>query len=285
MSKSGYTQSGQELQRQHANKPATAIATTKAFLETRVESLGKWVREGVRPDALVRFILLDMSNNPKLAACDPTSIYIGLLACAQTGLEPGALRGEAYLVPFANKAQFIAGYRGLIKQAKRSRSVHNLTANVVYDRDDFDLLLGTDQKLTHRPARGDRGAIVGAYAIASLAHGVREIEWMGIDDLERIKKVATSRGRSPAWDQWESEMMRKAPVRRLCKRLPMGSDYAIAQAIDDAHDEGRSTNDVIDVVTDGEASKATAAADRAPKAGIPLADEFDSTDVQPEDRQ
>jgi recombination protein RecT len=152
----------------------------------------------------------------------------------------------------------------------------------VRDGDKFDLDLGTANSIVHRPALRDRGDVIGAYAIANLDGGHRELEWMDDEDLKAIEKVATSRGKSPAWDGWQDQMQRKSVIRRLCKRLPLGADYFVALALEQAHDEGRDQKDVLDVETGGEASRAEDAAAKAPKV-TPPADGFDETDVLPED--
>lgn len=276
-----YTQAGQALVQHQQGKDVVrgALERHQAFLKARVDQLGKWVTGGVRPEALIRFALLDLQQNEKLRQCDPGSIYLGLLACAQTGLEPGALKGEAYLVPFARKAQFIAGYKGLIKMARRSRDVQTIGAEVVHERDSFDLQLGTEPRLLHRPALGDRGLVIGAYSVARLQHGGRELEWMDRDQLDGIRRIADARGKSPAWRDWESEMQRKSVIRRLCKRLPLGQDYFVASTIEDAQDSdnANAVTEVLDVLTDGTASATEEASRRgqqmAPKSSTEMTEE------------
>ncbi len=281
----GYSESGKELQRQHDSSPAAVLQRHRTFLDARLGQLAKWVSQGVRPEALVRFVLMDMSNNEKLRACTQQSIYLGLLACAVTGLEPGALKGEAYLVPFKGHATFIPGWKGLVKQARRSREIIGITANVVREHDKFDLDLGTSNTIIHKPALRERGDVIGAYAIANMDGGHRELEWMDREDLDAIQRVAESRGKSPAWKDWEDQMQRKSPIRRLCKRLPLGADYFVALALEQAHDEGRDQKDVLAQETDGAASRVDAAADNATsmreqaEASEPA---FDPTDIQPE---
>ncbi len=249
-----YTQSGKKLEEQQANSPTALVQSHRSFLEQRLPQINRWVTQGVKPEALVRFCLLDISENQKLRECTPQSIYLGLLACAVTGLEPGALKGEAYLVPFAGKAQFMPGWKGLVKQARRSLEVEGIGANVVRERDTFELDLGTANTLVHRPAKRDRGEVIGAYAIAKMKGGHFEIEWMDRDDLDAIQKVAESRGKSPAWSSWEDQMQRKSPIRRLCKRLPLGADYFVGLALEQADDQAS----VLDMETSGEASRVVA---------------------------
>lgn len=265
MAKSDYTASGKALVQQHQNSPEAIIKQRKLFLDARIPMLAKWIRGGIRPEALVRWTLLDLQQNEKLRACDPQSLYLALLACATTGLEPGSLYGLAYLVPFGGKAQFMPGYRGFIKLARRSREVVGLTANVRHERDVFDLDLGTANMLVHKPVTGDRGEVIGAYAIARMADGGHEIEYLDKDSLDRIRKVAESRGKSPAWQQWPDQQQRKSAIRRLAKRLPLGHEYILAQAIEQANEETGSAASVLDLETDGEATRSTDQAGAAPQ--------------------
>jgi recombination protein RecT len=262
--KESYTKAGAEMQRQQDNGPQALVKRHKEFLEARLAHIQKWVTANVRPEALIRFALLDLQQNDKLRACDPATIYAGLLACAVTGLEPGALKGEAYLVPFGGKAQFIVGWKGIVKQARRTREIVGLTSNVVFEGDTFELDLGTENRLRHLPLlRGDRGSIIGSYAIATFATGHREIEWVDREDIDRVRAVADKRGASPAWKDWYDQMARKTSVRRLGKRLPLGHDYYVGMAVEQAQEDGKSDRDVLDIVTDGEASRTEESAERA----------------------
>lgn len=277
-SKLGYEQSGQRLQEQANRDPQALIrrqvSDHQAFLNAKMPQIERWVTGGVDARALVRFAVLDLSApgyaGDKLRECSPASILMGLLACAVAGLEPGALKGEAFLVPFAKKAQYMAGWKGYVKQARRSLEVRTISPQVVYANDTFDLDLGGGMPPVHKPMlQGSRGDIVGAYAVAKLV-GSRdsivsyEIEWMDREDLDGVRGSA-KRGdkESDAWKLWEDQMYRKAPVRRLAKRLPMGNDYYRGLAIEEAHEDGKSAADVIDVFTDGDATRAQDNADRA----------------------
>ena len=275
-SKLGYDQAGQRMQDQ-ANKDPMALVrqqvkTHQDFLQAREGQLQRWISAGIDPRALVRYAVLDMSapKADKLRACTPQSIFMGLLACAVAGLEPGALKGHAFLVPFKGQAQYMAGWKGYVVQARRSFEVRAITPNVVFANDTFDLDLGSGMPPVHKPLlTGPRGDIIGAYAVAKLV-GSRdsivsyEVEWMDRADLDGVRR-AGKRGEheSDAWRDWEDQMWRKAPVRRIAKRLPMGSDYYKGLAIEQANEDGKGASDVIDVFTDGEASRIEEVSDRA----------------------
>ena len=270
-----YDQSSKAMQRTES----TALDDVKrhrAYLDARLSRIAEWVTAGLRPEALVRFVLRDMDGEKgkALRACSPESIYLGLLACAVTGLEPGALKGEAYLVPFKGEATFMVGYRGIIKMARRSRGVAAIWSNVVYEGDEFDVDLGSANRVVHKPRFGQRtNNIIAAYAIARMTNGQDEVELMDRDDLEAVRKAGNS---GPAWKDWADQMMRKSPLRRLGKRLPLNADYYVALALDDAQEHG-AQRAIIDIETGGEGAKADTqaaiAAEMAAQASGAMTDE------------
>lgn len=257
---------GTELQRTDQPGP---VVFARNFLDKRSSQIAKWVRGGVQPEALVRFALQDMQMNAKLREATPESIYLALLACAVSGLEPGSLKQEAFLVPFARnigtpnsprwiqEAKFMAGWRGLRKQAVRSGGVKMVHTGVVYEHDTFDYDLGTSAHLTHKPGHRNRGELLGAYAWARLTNGEPQIEWVTAEDLEKIQKFAESKNKSPAWQQWGDEMRRKSALRRLAKYLPMDETYYNGQRIESAHESHEdgepSDAEVINIITEGDA--------------------------------
>ena len=284
-SRLNYDQSSKAIQSRA--EPSTAmvqVGNHKAYLDARLAKIKEWVRHGVSPESLIRFTLRDMSDarGQKLRECTQESIYLGLLACAVTGLEPGALKGEAYLVPYRDnkrgvtEATFMPGYRGIIKQARQSREVTAIWSNVVYDGDEFEVDLGSANRIVHKPSLTARAAnpeIIAAYAIARMAAGQDEIEVMDRQDLDAIRKAGND---SPAWQSWPDQMYRKAPIRRLGKRLPLGPDYFVALALDGgdsstpltAADQRR----ILDVEIGGEASRIEAGTVAAAEMGSQISD-------------
>lgn len=237
-------------------RPPDEIMRHRMFLDARMSRIGQWVTQGVRPEALVRFALMDMDGDKgaKLRSCTPQSVYLALLACAVTGLEPGSLRGEAFLVPYRNKgvmeATFMPGWRGIVKQARRSREITEIWSNVVFENDEYHFDHGTAKYLVHKPAKRDRGEICAAYAIAKLSSGGFEIETMDMDDLLAVRNAGAN---GPAWTDWADQMYRKAPIRRMAKRLPMGAEYFVALALEQAASDASSQMKIIEMHGEGKA--------------------------------
>lgn len=213
-----------------------AVGGLARFLNDRRDRLAEWAQKRIDPSALIRFALMDYQKSPQLQNCSPESIYLALIACAQLGLEPGGVKGEAYIVPYKGTATFQLGYRGILTLAHRSPLIRKLSSNVVHDRDQFEIDIGTNSRIVHRPALDDdRGEVLGAYAYAVLPHDEIDVEWMSRADLEKIKASAQGTGRSDSpWRLWEDQMFRKSPIRRLGKRLPLDADAAFALQLDGA---------------------------------------------------
>lgn len=228
----------------------TALATTGAvkqlqvFLNTRMKTLASYATKRTNPDTLIKLALYEFANSEWLQRCSMDSVYASLITAAQLGLEVGAAKGEAYLVPFKGKCQLIPGYRGYIKMALRSKAVKAVYSHVVYEGDEFMIELGSEPRVVHRPQLdgGDRGAIRGVYAVAQMVSGAIDVEWMPLDELERIREIA-AKGRggkdSQPYQEHTAEMYRKSPIRRLAKRLPMGDDFFAASHLEDQIDAGK----------------------------------------------
>ncbi len=149
----------------------------------------------VTADRLARIALTEVRKVPKLAKCDQTSFLGAIMQCAALGLEPGGALGHCYLIPFENRrenridVQFIIGYRGMLDLARRSGQIVSLEARAVYQKDHFEVELGLDSKIVHKPAWQDanRGPVTFVYAVAKLKDGGVQFEVMSAAEIESIR--------------------------------------------------------------------------------------------------
>ena len=172
--------------------------------------------------------------NPDILDCEKQSIINSCMRAAADGL---ILDGrEAALVKFGNEATYMPMTQGIIKKVRNSGELSTLSAHVVKENDEFSYELGDEEKIVHRPALKDRGAPIGAYAIAKLRDGGIAREWMTIEEIEEVRAVSRAKNGGP-WKQWWGEMARKTVIRRLSKRLPMSSELdRVITAVDDDYD-------------------------------------------------
>jgi recombination protein RecT len=178
----------------------------------------------------VGLAMLAAQKNPELLKCDPVSVATAMVRVCGWRLEIGT---TAHLVPFGRECTAIPDYKGLIELMIRTGHVRDVYAAAVHAKDHFRLALGTDPKLEHEPAPGDRGAVLGYYAVAKLRHGYSTFEYMTDEEVERIRAAARS-GNSPAWKGHRTEMGKKTVVRRLAKRIPQSDALRTAlQSVED----------------------------------------------------
>lgn len=224
------------------NAPASPVKQLSDYLGARTKQLATYAASRIKPDVLIRLAVFEFSQNEYLRRCTPESIYGSLILAAQIGLEPSGIRGECYLVPFKGKCTLIPGWRGLVKLALRSKAVKSLYSHVVYENDKFAVYLGSEPRVVHEPMlTGPAGELLCAYAVAIMENGAIDVEVMSIDELQKIRAfAASSKGGKdgPAYENWEDQMYRKAPLRRLCKRLPLGDDFFRALKADELGETG-----------------------------------------------
>ena len=123
----------------------------------------KALPEVITPERFTRMALSALNTTPKLRECTQMSFLAALMNAAQLGLEPNTPLGQAYLIPYNNKGvmecQFQIGYKGLIDLSYRNPQMQIISAQAVYENDEFSYELGLNPKLEHRPTLEERGEV------------------------------------------------------------------------------------------------------------------------------
>lgn len=227
------------------NKPMMVnhTATLKNYLEKGKKSLSSMIGNEKGAERLIRLALVANTKIPKMRDCTHESLLRSLIECAQLNLEPFTALQQCYIIPYDDRkrgvteAQFMLGYRGIVTIAARSGI--SLDAHVVYEKDEFECVLGTQQTLKHIPNwREERGQIIAVYAVAKYESGLTKFDIMSKHDIEKIRKRSKSPNNGP-WVSDFDEMAKKTVVRRLSKYLEMNPEAKRAiekDAITDAVD-------------------------------------------------
>ena len=202
----------------------------------------------VSPDAFRNAAVVAVQDNPKILACEKTSVFKAIRTLAAAGLVPDGR--EAALVPFKtkegdrwiDKCQAMPMVFGLMKMVRRSGTVSDIRSHIVYQREvdegRFSYVVGDREELEHRPILfGDRGDPVAAYSIARLKDGTLVREFMTAQEIDVVRRASSAqrvyrKGEAPRvsdepigiWKEWWAEMWRKTLIRRICKRLDMSSE-------------------------------------------------------------
>lgn len=226
----------------NSQKPASISDMIRAM----TPEIKKALPSVMTPERFTRIALSAVKNTPKLAECTPLSFLSALMNSAQLGLEPNTPLGQAYLIPYKNhgqlECQFQIGYKGMIDLAYRNDRMQSIEAHTIYENDEFYYEYGLNPALRHVPTWGDRGAIVGFYAIFHLDNGGYHFEVMSKSDVDayadRYSKAFTSEY-SP-WKTNYEQMAHKTVLKRLLKTAPIKSDFRKAMSMDETIKENLS---------------------------------------------
>lgn len=219
----------------------TEIATRQqpslvAALEKIKPELERALPRHLSGDRIARIVLTEVRKTPKLAQCTPDSFYGALLTAAALGLEPG-VNGEAYLAPYDDRkrgiteCQLIVGYQGVAKLFWQHPLAKRMSAEYVCENDHFAYDKGLTLRLEHTPATGDRGAVIGYYAIVELSTGGIAFDFFTVEQIKRLRggKVGPS-GQIADPERW---MERKTALKQVLKLLPKSVELATAMKADE----------------------------------------------------
>lgn len=211
------------------------------------ESIFRGMPSHIKPAVFERNLHNCLMINPALMGYHPSLIYREVSKAAALGLLLDPALGEAYIIEAYNsrtknkEPQLRIGYRGMMKLAKQTGSVEKIYCREVCKNDTFIPEMGTEEKLVHRPMLfGDRGPIIGYYAVIKFKDGGFDFEPMSIDQIHGIrdrsdgwKAFKAGKISSTPWSTDEDEMAKKTTIRRLVKRQSLSSEMAEAIEIED----------------------------------------------------
>jgi len=169
-----------------------------------------------RPDAILK--------------CCFASVIDTLHVAASLNLSVQKSLGEAYFVPFAGVLTLMVGYRGFIKLLVNTGYVTQVASVLVYEGEPFAYRRDEHgPHWEHSPdlrLQGQADKVVGCYAVGYTRGGPPLFEVMNADELGKVKACSASvrKGIAGPYTAWPTEMMRKAPIRRLQKYIPKTAD-------------------------------------------------------------
>jgi recombination protein RecT len=181
-------------------------------------------------ERLIRTIVISVERSPKLLECDRQSLLASAMSAACLGLEVDGVTGQAFLIPFKNRAQLVIGYKGFNTLAARSGIT--ITGKVVREGDVFEYDLA-EGWMTHKPILNNKGRIVAAWAKASANNRPPILEVLGIDDIMAIKAKSPGARRDdspwndpsigfPRWPRSPPSAGSRARCRSTSCRSPLG---------------------------------------------------------------
>jgi recombinational DNA repair protein RecT len=119
-----------------------------------------------------------------------------------------------------------------LEVAYRTGVFKNISAEVVYDGDDFKYSLGATSFVDHQKnLRGKRIDPIAVYADALLTTGGRLTIVMTMDEVNYIESKAKNKA---VWKEWKDAMRRKTAIKQLAKIAPKSEELQQLVAYDNA---------------------------------------------------
>ena len=250
------------------NQVATKQASPLALLGQNLQGMrGNFMAalpSHIPADKFIKTVLTTASLNPSLVSADRQTFYAACMKAAQDGL---IIDGrEAAIVVFGGKCQYMPMVAGLMKKARNSGLVTGISSQLVHRNDKFSYNPAVDKAPNHNPDWfGDRGELVGVYAVFYLKDGGTHVEIMSKDQVEKIRSRSRSGKAGPWVTDWE-EMAKKTVIRRGAKYVPSSSDRTgsdnLVEAIQTQDDEDSVNTQTLQAIEGGveqiEAPKTTA---------------------------
>ncbi len=231
-----------------------------AMLEAYKGEIARALPKHLNPDRMARIALTAFRRTPKLAQCDPRSVFAAVIQASQLGLEPDTL-GRSYLVPYKGECQFIPGWKGLVDLVNRAGNA-SVWTGAVFEGDDFQYALGDRPFLSHKSGdEDDPRKLLYVYAIGR----VKGAEWPVIE-VWTMRKVIKHRDRYNkvgdkhySYDNMEM-YARKVVLLQVLKYMPCSPDLVTAMELNNAAEtgsqgltvDGASKNDWMGPVIDAE---------------------------------
>lgn len=228
-----------DLMREELAERAEAKTSGKLTKSMSIEEMIKVMEPEIRralpevltPERFTRMALSALNTTPKLRECTQISFLTALMNAAQLGLEPNTPLGQAYLIPYNNRGvmecQFQIGYKGLIDLGYRNPNMQIISAQEVYEKDEFIYELGLNPKLIHKPALKDRGEVKLFYGLFKLTNGGYGFEVMSKEDMDEYAKEY-SKAFDSSYSPWKSNyigMAKKTVIKQALKYAPLQSDF------------------------------------------------------------
>ncbi len=158
-------------------------------------------------------ILTKNDYTMRIARGNTTSLANAVINVATIGLSLNPTIGLAYLVPRKNEICLDISYLGLVKLAQDSGAIKDVKAELVFEKDHFQIN-GAFNEPTHTYSPfGERGDLVGGYVVARTPDNSFLTTVMTIDEILEIRYASVSyknektRSYSP-WSKFEGEMIK-----------------------------------------------------------------------------
>ena len=179
--------------------------------------------------------VVTLVDSPLLNAA-PRSVAACIIAARLKGFNVNAPDKMCCSAVYGGIASVVYSWEAGFLLMMKTRLYLDVYAHLVFENDVFEMELGTCEKVTHKPAKGMRGKVVGAYAIARAINGCDRVSYYGEEKLAQMRASSPSR-----WEGADHDAMAlKGPCKNLYARTKHNSPKTHDLVME--HDEGDEDN-------------------------------------------
>ena len=172
----------------------------------------------------------------KAAQANPAALEYAIINLASIGISLNPALKESYLVPRGGKICLDISYMGLVKLATDTGAIEWVQAEIVKENDEFEYLGVGKAPLHKMKPFGDRGAVIGVYAVAKLSTGEFLSTIMSKADCDAIRDKSSQAAKSGPWVSFPEEMYKKTVVKRASKLWPKSERIQTAVEVLNEHE-------------------------------------------------
>lgn len=192
------------------------VQTVSDVLSVAMTDIKDVIPTFLSPERLMKVFISQCKKTPKLLDCDATSLVKAFTDAGEIGLEPDGI--HAHLIPYGKEVNYMVDYKGMIKLARLSGEIADMTANVVYTEDVFSHEYGSNKHLKHiKCMKKKRGVRMCAYSYVKYKDGSEDFRVLTEEEIMHAKKSSKT---AAIWDRDPDPMWAKTAVRQHSKFLP-----------------------------------------------------------------
>lgn len=215
-------------------------------MKSRVEQV---LPKHLTAERIISIAATTIARNPQIAQCTPASLLGSVMQASILGFPPVEALGYCYFVPYNAKkkgaegkdvwlkeVQFQIGYKGMIDLARRSGKIKTVYAEVVREGDEFNVTMGLEQSLEHKPKFDSSKPLTFVYAVCHYTDGGYNFVVLSKSDIERLRMRSPMQKENPsgAWATDYEAMAKAKALKQLSKYMPLNLDQQMAVNSDEA---------------------------------------------------
>lgn len=222
----------------------------------RIQAITAYMGDESNARKFIMAVVSDVQRIPKLLECPPDNLITEYMKMAELGFMPSSVSGEAYVIPYAKKAQMQVGYKGIATLLFAAGNL-KIDSAIIREHDTYSYDEGViTHKVDMSKSKEQRGKAIGAYTKVTLASGEISYYFMNeADIMAHAKNFSKSFSFSDSpWKEGKDPelwMWRKTVLIQHSKLLPRNEklNKALEYDYEDSNVGNKKGGSIIDVTS------------------------------------